>query len=197
MKTYMNVRIENFTRYHKKTPESLCILHICNCVACKPHGLSLTISKCFPYAKVYEKRTAQSGFRNLADIQSRPEPGSISVNSAPSQPTIVSCFAQFKMGRSNSQYFQRRDRLLDQHYKTWHRLDTKEWRKKMFAECLDNVVFWIEENGGIETIAIPYKVGCGLAGGNWVQYERIISDKLLRFCKEKKIDLILICPFIF
>ena len=50
--------------------------------------------------------------------------------------------------------------------------DTYEQRKKWFSVCLQK----IGKAKGIEkSIAFPYKIGCGLAGGDWTDYLRMIK----------------------
>jgi O-acetyl-ADP-ribose deacetylase (regulator of RNase III) len=50
--------------------------------------------------------------------------------------------------------------------------DTLSLRESYFKECLNKILL-IE---GIQEIAFPYKIGCGLAGGNWEIYEKMIDD---------------------
>ena len=49
--------------------------------------------------------------------------------------------------------------------------DTKEDREKWFKMCLDEV-----DKLGLDEIAMPYQIGCGLAGGNWKKYEDMINN---------------------
>lgn len=45
--------------------------------------------------------------------------------------------------------------------------DSEIARKKYFHQCLVK----ISQIPNLESIAFPYKIGCGLAGGNWDWYE--------------------------
>lgn len=45
------------------------------------------------------------------------------------------------------------------------------------ALCLDKVVNYLEENN-LESVAIPYKYGCGIACGEWEIVEGIFKEKL-------------------
>lgn len=42
-------------------------------------------------------------------------------------------------------------------------------------ECFINVINWMKQNGK-KTVAFPYKIGCGIAGGNWSIVLGIIED---------------------
>lgn len=45
-----------------------------------------------------------------------------------------------------------------------------------FRQCLQNIAnTW---KGGETTIAFPYKIGCGLGGGNWETMYKIIKEEL-------------------
>jgi len=64
--------------------------------------------------------------------------------------------------------------------------DTKENRIYWFKCCL-NVISKI---GTITSIAVPYKIGCGLAGGDWNEYINILEQ----FSKENNINIIIYKP---
>jgi len=49
--------------------------------------------------------------------------------------------------------------------------DSVEKRLKWFEKCLDEI-----GNLGIDEIAMPYKIGCGLAGGDWSKYLKLIEN---------------------
>ena len=49
--------------------------------------------------------------------------------------------------------------------------DCSETRKHFFQKCLDDISTIIEE----KTIAFPKFIGCGLAGGNWTDYEKMLE----------------------
>jgi hypothetical protein len=52
-----------------------------------------------------------------------------------------------------------------------YRADTPEQREMWFQHCLQAL-------GRLpyETLAFTYKIGCGLAGGQWTRYQRFIHD---------------------
>lgn len=61
--------------------------------------------------------------------------------------------------------------------------DTTNQRIIWFKSCLN----LISEIPNIQSIAVPYKIGCGLAGGNWEKYLDILNN----FVKDNKIDIII------
>lgn len=42
-------------------------------------------------------------------------------------------------------------------------------------ECFIYVINWMKQNGK-KSVAFPYKIGCGIAGGDWNIVEKIIED---------------------
>ena len=51
--------------------------------------------------------------------------------------------------------------------------DSQEMREAWFRRCLGLIGERIE---GLESIAFPWQVGCGLAGGDWKAYEGMIKE---------------------
>lgn len=51
--------------------------------------------------------------------------------------------------------------------------DTYEQRETWFGEALADLATQLKEEK--ETVAFPYKIGCGLAGGNWEKYRAMIE----------------------
>lgn len=91
-----------------------------------------------------------------ADVYSEREndsiPGTIFVSEA--TPKIVAMFTQYYPGGSSNR-----------------KKDTSENRIKWFREALKK----IGELKSIKSIAFPYKIGCGLAKGDWTVYESAIE----------------------
>jgi len=61
---------------------------------------------------------------------------------------------------------------------SWGDIDNRDARLRYFRECLDR----ISKIDGIKSLAFPYKIGCGLAGGDWVEYKKEIEN----FSEENK-----------
>lgn len=131
----------------------------CNCVTVKAHGLSAAIAKRFPYADLYSQRS-RIGSRNCTadpDI-----PGTIKIAADPECPKKIICmFAQWTPGKPSA-YSKFYPKTFDDSYKS---------RKIYFKKCLDEI-----DSLGINRIAMPYLIGCGLAGGIWKDYETMLKN---------------------
>lgn len=84
--------------------------------------------------------------------KSKSVPGTIKLAGNKSEKYIVALFAQYNPGGPREG-------------------DTKEDREKWFENCLEKV----SRIKNIKSVAIPYKIGCGLAKGNWDNYFTIIN----------------------
>jgi len=137
------------------------ILQQNNCIGCKPHGLSKTIADKYPYADPYTRRR-RVGNRNMAIPEDRPVPGTIELFRSPNQdgPTFVSLYGQYGMGRPYAYNNGGPQAVPDSH----------EDREKWFVDCLQKVA-----ELDPKSVAIPYKIGCGLAGGDWNRYSKILN----------------------
>lgn len=139
------------------------ILQQCNCLTVRAHGLAQTLADNWEWADVYSHRR-QIGRRNLAIEEDRSEPGTIYVaqsDDVSDDPDVICAFAQWCPGKP----------LKYTGYPDWH-IDTTQNREKWFKECLDA----INDLGTYSSIAIPWRIGCGLAGGNWTTYRRMIEE---------------------
>lgn len=141
-------------------PEHFAIAHQCNCLTVRPHGLSASIAKRHPDADTYAWRRGV-GPRNLAVSADRSEPGTNDVIKTASGRTVVAMYAQWAPGKP-MKYLS--------YPQTYH--DSSENRAKWFAQCLDA----IDANPSLSHVALPKFVGCGLAGGDWNVYEKMIRD---------------------
>ncbi len=87
--------------------------------------------------------------RNMPSV-----PGTIEVfGDGQSQRYVINMYSQYNPGRP---------KRFD---------DTFEQRQRWFAECLTQ----ISAISGIYEVAFPYLIGCGLAGGNWNDYYRLLT----------------------
>lgn len=132
------------------------IVHQCNCTVVKPHGLSATIAKTFPDACAYARRRQLTPTRNLAVLEDRPKPGTIAVFG---ERPVISLFGQFEMGRSGAF-----DRGLGVP-------DSPADRIKYFKAGLIEIA-----KLNPKSLAFPYKIGCGLGGGDWPTYRKMLED---------------------
>ena len=134
------------------------IVQQCNCVATKAHGLSEQISNKFPYADSYAKRRSLFG-RNWAIDSDQAIPGTYEIcGDGINQRFSINIYAQYGMGKPYA-YGQNRVN------------DSNEERKKWFKRCLDGI-----SSLNAKSIAFPYKIGCGLAGGDWNEYYQMLDE---------------------
>lgn len=123
------------------------IVHQCNCVTTSGRGLSKAIFDKFPEANVYENHNTKKS-----------RPGTIEIREINSKQIIVAFFAQRGPGKPQL----RGD-------------DNAQIRLIWFQYCLEELTNQIK-NINKKTIAMPYLIGCGLAGGNWESYFSILEE---------------------
>lgn len=155
-----------------------------NCLTTRSHGLSATIKKEFgidPYS-IRES----SDLPNVAIKDDRDNPGTIQVFDTGIKPKWVVCiFGQYQPGTPNKyQKFSRvaKDDGIDETY---------QLREIWFETGLNFTRQWILEND-IKSIAFPYKIGCGLARGNWKTYEKMIKNFYEDINEVAKVDVSII-----
>lgn len=130
------------------------ICHQCNCLTVKSHGLSQAIAQRFAWADVYGQRPAVKG-RNLTSEPATP--GTIKVFSG--LPGIVCLFGQWDFGRGKYRKIGPYD-------------DSAENRLLWFQSCLDHLGTLTR----VTRVAMPYRIGCGMAGGHWPSYYGLIQN---------------------
>ncbi len=147
------------------------IIQQCNCNTVKSHGLSLAIERRFPYCDVYKGRKA-IGTRNCAATPS--VPGTYEVFTHPNEddhPVIVCLMAQWAPGKPGAY-----ERVYPA-VSTGER-DTYENRLAWFREAMTDFVRHCVDTKvdfSAEPLCIPYQIGCGLAGGNWDEYQKVLQ----------------------
>lgn len=143
------------------------IVQQCNCVTMMSHGLSATIADRFPYADVYAKRQAKS--RNTATKSTRGVPGDLVLCKPPQPvagPAVVCLMSQICPGRPG-QWAER--------YGVEAASDDESSRLTFFKSSLEKLEsLAVEEKWN--SLGFPAHIGCGLAGGNWVDYKRAIEQ---------------------
>lgn len=154
------------------------IVQQCNCLTVRAHGLAQTLFAKFPNANCYAKRRA-IGQRNLAVDADRAAPGSVSLV----DDKVVNMFAQWRPGSTSSKWFSSYPEFPGEK-------ETVEAREKWFQQCLDALSLL----GGERklTIAFPFRIGCGLAGGDWDRYSAMIAA-FEQKNKERITVLIVVC----
>jgi O-acetyl-ADP-ribose deacetylase (regulator of RNase III) len=121
------------------------ICHQCNCVTNKAAHLAFDMFERFPYADVYSKRVTHS------------QPGTIEVRgNGQDQRFVVALFGQFYPGSPK--------------YPTSDR-DGFVARRNYFQLCLTRLA----QIKDLQSVAFPWGIGCGAAGGDWAEYLQMIN----------------------
>ena len=138
-----------------------------NCVGCDGRGLAQGIAAKFPWACAYAQRRRMPPANKFAIPEDRPKPGTIDARRGPSgTPLVINMFSQYEMGGPGK----------------YRRVefppgvsDLAPQREAWFAQCLQ-AISQLPTASRPRSLAFPHQIGCGLAGGNWDRYERMIAD---------------------
>lgn len=152
------------------------IFQQCNCVTLKPQGLARDLEVAFPGTCPYAYRkpaVTESGHfsHNVASADTRAVPGTVFILSKENGPNVVNMFAQYAPGKPWNKW----QPLLDIDGEIVIP-DQSSDREKYFQNCLDAMFDFFEFTEEKIEIAVPYKIGCGLAGGNWPTYEKMLQN---------------------
>ncbi len=145
------------------------ILQQCNCVTLWGKGLSDQIARKFG-VDVYSYRTpiTNSPKSNVCSLDTRSTVGTVYiVGGNQDKPQIINLFGQY----------------LPSHPRAWHPHiateagvpDDYSSRERYFKEGLDALIEDFKDRESV-SIAVPYGIGCGLAGGNWLHYEKMLDE---------------------
>lgn len=144
------------------------LVHQLNCASFGPAGgIARAIFDLYPYSNVYTRRGVLRRFDNPAhvyiDYDHRP------TNPQNPGPIVVGLLAQVFPG------------LPQKISKKGGLDDTEERRVEYFKECLRILSMNIKRGlvlgfGKGDTVAVPWKIGCGLAGGDWGVYHGLVQD---------------------
>ena len=129
------------------------IVHQCNCVTNQSKFVAKQIFDKYPYSNTYKMRTTSKETHSI--------PGTIDI-----------------MGNgTNNRYV---INMYSQLYPTYAKYgnDSIKLRQEWFKKCLECIGNELNRETGehTETIAMPYKIGCGSAGGNWEVYFDMIKE---------------------
>ncbi len=129
--------------------ESECqyIAHQCNCHSTRSAGLATTVFKAFPWADVYSDRRQRGNDAALF--------GSITIhgNAQLDQRYVINIYGQLKPGGSSPGR------------------DSAAARLDAFRNALARIAQIPE----LTSIGFPYGIGCGLAGGDWNEYQKLLE----------------------
>lgn len=121
------------------------------CLCSKPKGLSQAIAGAFPHGNPYTTKGRSPGT-------------TVILGNGLDQRYVACLFAQVATGKPGS-------------YNSHGTPDSAKDREQYFVNCLERLA---EQISHTASVAIPYKIGCGLAGGNWKHYEAILNDWMSR-----------------
>ncbi len=124
------------------------IAHQCNCYSRRGAGLASAIFKAFPWADVYSNRSEHENDASLF--------GSITVHGDPkrNQRYVINIYGQLKPGKPSPGR------------------DSAASRLEASSKALDQIA----ELPKLKSIGFPYGIGCGLAGGDWNEYETLLEN---------------------
>lgn len=131
------------------------------CTAIKASGLSQNISNKWDHINPYKNR--KNFKRNWSVAEDRSTPGSITVYQIDDDKPlkgVICAFAQYCHGKPGS-------------YKDPLNIninDSADDRLNYFIQCLNSI-----KDLNPKSVGFPYKIGCGLAGGSWSLYDKIIK----------------------
>ena len=125
------------------------IVHQCNCMSVGPAaGIAKVIFSRFPWADCYRER---EGVRPPIYGQM---PGDIQIcGNGKDQRFVVNLFGQFYPGGPSSNH---QELDFPSHRQEWFNAAMNRLTRKM-----------ISEGEGESTVAFPWQIGCGIAGGDW------------------------------
>lgn len=128
------------------------IAHQCNSVTTTGSNLARSVFLRFPYADIYRERVYGQ------DPKPEQLPGNIVVRgNGMDQRFVINMIGQYYPGRAK--------------YSSSSR-DGWNARLTAFKECLRKIL----EIPELESIAFPFMIGCGAAGGDWSQYQPILQE---------------------
>ena len=139
----------------------------CNCITCNAHGLSQSIIDKWPHGDPYG--TKRRDTRNKCIKEDRDKPGTIRILKG--KPNIICIFGQWGPGKAGGRW--------SDYYPLYRgRKETAEDRLKWFKKGIRKIEKQIDPK---YDIAIPYRIGCGLAGGKWSEYKEILEKSKSKF----------------
>jgi O-acetyl-ADP-ribose deacetylase (regulator of RNase III) len=128
------------------------IAHQCNCITLKGGHLSKTMFSHYPFADIYKTRERVTNWRETRD-----RPGTIIVKgNGDDERYVINMLGQIFPGKPKY---------------TDSKSDGFNARITYFGKCLV-LMSKIED---LESVAFPWRIGCGAAGNDWNKYSRMIN----------------------
>lgn len=130
------------------------IAHQCNSVTTKGSNLAEAVFERFPHSDIYTPRAKY----NMEDLPLDEEkPGKIVIKgNGIDQRYVINMIGQWFPGGVKYPNSSKDGYIA---------------RQKYFKSCLKEIL----KINDLESIAFPYNIGCGVAGGDWDKYEQLID----------------------
>lgn len=138
------------------------IIHQCNCLTTTPHGLAADIFKLYPETNLYSKRRSLD-HKNLAIEEDRGVVGKTVIVGM-----VAAIMGQWRPGKCGSRY--------RHSYPEHPDVETPQRRVMWFQQGLSDLEKQLKQMPEVKIVAFPYRIGCGLAGGDWEMYLAMIAD---------------------
>lgn len=127
------------------------LVHQCNCRTTRAWGLAYSLFNKFPHANTY---MVPSHLKD-SSVHLKRVPGTYTIHGGHKTGLrgIINIYGQEAPGKAST-------------------TETNEQRLIWFK----NALLQLAEEPNLKSIAFPYGIGCGLAGGTWTQYENALLD---------------------
>jgi len=134
------------------------ICHQANCVSKGAGGLAYHLFNKYPYSNVYLKREIPNTHKTIPDV-----PGTIKIcGDGIDQRYVINMFGQYFPGAPGT---------YSSIYEVEYLPDSLEDRETYFQMCLDE----ISNINHFKGLVFPDHIGCGLGGGVWKNYLKMIE----------------------
>lgn len=153
------------------------IVQQCSCIALNPAGLSKAIADKWPSLNPYAGRETESELDKVPTFETRDVYGSAKVfHDKKNNVNMVCLYAQYKPGKPPT----KKGGIYEDAY-VEPLVDSAERRLDRFKTALTKLTKPNKTTGEVlippgSTLYIPHGIGCGLAGGNWTDYEAALRE---------------------
>jgi O-acetyl-ADP-ribose deacetylase (regulator of RNase III) len=147
------------------------IAHQCNCTSKGAANLAKAVFSKYPYANIYNERNRKEPFWH--------KPGELYIRGGIGEGRfIINMTAQVLPGGPGKTLEVAPGMSI---------VETTETREKLFVECLKK----IKTIETLRSIAFPWRIGCGVAEGDWNRY-RMVIDRFAALLQKGGIDVFIV-----
>lgn len=147
------------------------IVHQCNCVSKGASNLAKAVFEKFPYADIYRERSIRYPFWH--------KPGELYIRGGIGEGRLVINMTAQVLPGGPGKVFEVAPGMSV--------TETSETREKLFVQCLKK----LKEIETLRSIAFPWRIGCGVAGGDWNRYHAVI-DRFADMLAKKDIEVFIV-----